>query len=123
VPVGAQALHWLRLYLKSSRPTFVKRADDGSLFLSRNGRPLSRQALWGILKNSAHRAGIRTAVSPHTLRHSFASHLLEHGADLRSVQAMLGHVDISTTQIYTHLSSRAVRDMYMKFHPRARKVS
>ncbi|HEV8437854.1 MAG TPA: site-specific tyrosine recombinase XerD [Methylomirabilota bacterium] len=123
VPVGAQALHWVRLYLKTARSGFVRRGDPGTLFLSRHGRPLSRQSLWAILKKSARRAGIRSAVSPHTVRHSFASHLLEGGADLRSVQAMLGHADISTTQIYTHLSSRAVRDMYMKFHPRARKAS
>jgi len=120
VPMGAQAVQWARRYLKTSRPTFVKRTDDGTLFLNRYGRALSRQAVWGILKHAARRAGLRASVSPHTLRHSFASHLLERGADLRSVQAMLGHADISTTQIYTHLSSRAVRDMYMKFHPRAR---
>jgi integrase/recombinase XerD len=122
VPVGAQALRWLRQYLKFARPQLVKRADAGILFVNRFGRPLSRQGLWGIIKKSARRAAVRAAVSPHTLRHSFASHLLERGADLRSVQAMLGHADISTTQIYTHLSSRAVRDMYMRFHPRARKV-
>jgi integrase/recombinase XerD len=120
VPVGAQALGWLRLYLKTARPALIRRAEAPTLFLNRFGRPLSRQALWGILKKCARRADIRAAVSPHTLRHCFASHLLERGADLRSVQAMLGHVDISTTQIYTHLSSRAVRDMYMRFHPRAR---
>ena len=123
VPVGAQALRWVRLYLKTARPILVKRAEAGTLFVNRFGRPLSRQAVWGILKKSARRAGVRAAVSPHTLRHSFASHLLERGADLRSVQAMLGHADISTTQIYTHLSSRVVRDMYMRFHPRARKAS
>ena len=123
VPVGAQALRWVRLYLKTARPILVKRAEAGTLFVNRFGRPLSRQALWGVLKKSARRAGVRVAVSPHTLRHSFASHLLERGADLRSVQAMLGHADISTTQIYTHLSSRVVRDMYMRFHPRARKAS
>ena len=122
VPVGAQALRWVREYLKLARPQFVKRADGGSLFVNRFGRPLSRQALWGIIKKSARRAGVRAVVSPHTLRHSFATHLLERGADLRSVQAMLGHADISTTQIYTHLSSRVVRDMYMRFHPRARKA-
>lgn len=123
VPVGAHALRWVRQYLKTARPALVKRADPGTLFLNRFGRPLSRQALWGLLKKGARRADIRASVSPHTLRHCFASHLLERGADLRSVQAMLGHADISTTQIYTHLSSRVVRDMYMRFHPRARKAS
>jgi integrase/recombinase XerD len=123
VPVGAQALRWVRLYLKTARPALARRADDGTLFVNRFGRLMSRQALWALLKKAARRAGIRAAVSPHTLRHSFASHLLERGADLRSVQAMLGHADISTTQIYTHLSSRVVRDMYMRFHPRARKAS
>jgi integrase/recombinase XerD len=123
VPVGAHALTWVRLYLKTARPALVKRADPGTLFVNRFGRTLSRQALWGLLKRCARRADVGTSVSPHTLRHCFASHLLERGADLRSVQAMLGHADISTTQIYTHLSSRAVRDMYMRFHPRARKAS
>jgi integrase/recombinase XerD len=123
VPVGAQALAWLRLYLKTARPALVRRTETPTLFLNRFGRPLSRQALWGVLKKCARRADIRAIVSPHTLRHCFASHLLERGADLRSVQAMLGHADISTTQIYTHLSSRTVRDMYMRFHPRARAAS
>ena len=120
IPVGAQALHWVRAYLKTARPALAKRADPGTLFLNRWGRRLSRQGLWGIIKKAARRAGIRAAVSPHTLRHSFASHLLERGADLRSIQAMLGHADISTTQIYTHLPSAAVREMYRRFHPRAR---
>ncbi len=123
VPMGAQALRWVRLYLRTGRPRLVKRGEPATLFLNRSGRPLSRQTLWGLLKKSARQAGVRAAVSPHTLRHCFASHLLERGADLRSVQAMLGHADISTTQIYTHLSSSAVRDMYLKFHPRARKAS
>src|SRR4030095_13461778 len=120
VPVGAQALHWVRRYLDARRSLAPKRLDSGQIFLNRSGRPLSRQGLWVILKRSARRAGLRASVSPHTLRHSFASHLLERGADLRSVQAMLGHADISTTQIYTHLPSTVVRDMYRKFHPRAR---
>ena len=120
VPVGAQALRWVRRYLDARRVAAIKRLDPGTIFLNRSGRPLSRQGLWVILKRSARRAGLRASVSPHTLRHSFASHLLERGADLRSVQAMLGHADISTTQIYTHLPSTVVRDMYRKFHPRAR---
>jgi integrase/recombinase XerD len=122
VPVGAQALHWVRLYLKTVRSIFVKRSDPGTVFLNPRGRRLSRQALWGIIKRAARRAGLRAGVSPHTLRHSFASHLLERGADLRSVQAMLGHADISTTQIYTHLPSHVVREMYRKFHPRAARA-
>jgi integrase/recombinase XerD len=120
VPVGAQALAHLGAFLKTGRSFFVGHTDSGVLFLNRRGRPLSRQALWGILKKTALRAGGRSTISPHTLRHSFASHLLEGGADLRSVQAMLGHADISTTQIYTHLPSSAVRAMYEKYHPRAR---
>jgi integrase/recombinase XerD len=120
LPVGAQALRWVGLYLRAARSAFVKRRDPGTLFLNRSGRPLSRQALWAILRRAARRAGLRAVVSPHTLRHSFASHLLERGADLRSVQALLGHADISTTQIYTHLASDVVKQMYRRFHPRAR---
>jgi integrase/recombinase XerD len=110
----------VRLYLKTARPALVRRADPGTLFVNRAGRTLSRQGLWNIIKAAAARAGVRGTVSPHTLRHSFASHLLERGADLRSIQAMLGHADISTTQIYTHLPTSAVREMYRRFHPRAR---
>jgi integrase/recombinase XerD len=124
VPVGAQALRWVERYVATSRSGFLRRSDPGTLFLNRYGRALSRQSLWSVIKRAARRAGLRGAVSPHTLRHSFASHLLERGADLRSVQAMLGHADIATTQIYTHLPSSAVRAMYRKFHPRAiRKAS
>ncbi len=123
VPMGAQAVAWIRRYLGAGRERLVKRGTPAALFLNRSGGALSRQAVWHLLKKSARRAGVRAAaVSPHTLRHCFASHLLEGGADLRSVQAMLGHADISTTQIYTHLSSSAVRDMYRTFHPRARKA-
>jgi integrase/recombinase XerD len=122
VPAGAQALDWVRRYLGTVRPRLVRR-DGAPLFLNRSGGGLSRQALWSLIRRAARRAGLRSAVSPHTLRHSFASHLLERGADLRSVQAMLGHVDISTTQIYTHLPSSVVHDMYCKFHPRARRSS
>jgi len=119
VPVGAQALKWVARYAATSRPALLRRGDPGTLFVNRYGRPMSRQGLWVMIRRAGKRAGIRHAVSPHTLRHSFASHLLERGADLRSVQAMLGHADIATTQIYTHLPSSAVRAMYRKFHPRA----
>jgi integrase/recombinase XerD len=122
VPAGARALDWVRRYLTTIRPHQVRR-ECPALFLNRSGGAMSRQALWGLIRRAARRAGLRAAVSPHTLRHSFASHLLERGADLRSVQAMLGHVDISTTQIYTHLPSSVVHDMYRKFHPRAARVA
>jgi integrase/recombinase XerD len=122
VPAGARALEWVRRYLTTIRPRQVRR-ECPALFLNRSGGTMSRQALWGLIRRAARRAGLRAAVSPHTLRHSFASHLLERGADLRSVQAMLGHVDISTTQIYTHLPSSVVHDMYRKFHPRAARVT
>ena len=121
VPAGAQALAWVRRYLGTVRPRMVRR-DCPALFLNRSGGRMSRQALWEVVRRAARRAGLRSAVSPHTLRHSFASHLLERGADLRSVQAMLGHADISTTQIYTHLPSSVVHEMYRKFHPRAARV-
>jgi integrase/recombinase XerD len=122
VPAGARALDWVRRYLTTIRPHQVRR-ECPALFLNRSGGAMSRQALWGLIRRAARRAGLRATVSPHTLRHSFASHLLERGADLRSVQAMLGHVDISTTQIYTHLPSSVVHDMYRKFHPRAARVT
>jgi integrase/recombinase XerD len=120
VPVGEEALAWIRRYLAEARPRLVRRRrDTGRLFVSPRGGTLTRQALWQIVREAARRAGLRARVSPHTLRHCFASHLLEGGADLRAVQTMLGHVDISTTQIYTHLPSATVRRMYRQFHPRA----
>lgn len=119
VPVGAEALAWLRAYLRDVRPLHARRRDPGRLFVNPRGGPLSRQSLWAIVRAAAARAGIRARVSPHVLRHSFASHLLEGGADLRVVQVMLGHADIGTTQIYTHLPSSALRRMYRAFHPRA----
>jgi integrase/recombinase XerD len=122
VPVGGQALAWIERYLSEARPRLAaaRRASSSPLlFVGPGGRPLSRQSLWQIVLRAARRAGLRQHVSPHTLRHCFASHLLEGGADLRAVQMMLGHADISTTQIYTHLPSAAVRRMYDRFHPRA----
>jgi integrase/recombinase XerD len=119
VPVGAEALDWVRRYLQDVRPSLVRRRDSGKVFVSARGLALSRQSLWAIVRRAATRAGLRRRVSPHVLRHSFASHLLEGGADLRAVQVMLGHADIATTEIYTHLPSSTLRDMYRRYHPRA----
>jgi integrase/recombinase XerD len=120
VPLGAEAIAWTRTYLERARPRHTQRHDGGRLFVNPRGRALSRQSLWTIVRRAARRAGLPATVSPHVLRHSFASHLLEGGADLRAVQAMLGHADIATTQIYTHLPSAALKRMYREFHPRAR---
>jgi integrase/recombinase XerD len=118
VPVGGEARRALSAYLTGARPGSVMEPDPGTVFLNHRGRPLSRQGLWEIVRRHARLIGLARAF-PHALRHSFASHLLEGGADLRSVQALLGHADIGTTEIYTHLPSEAVRTMYRKFHPRA----
>ncbi len=119
VPIGSIALEWIRKYQDSVRPDLLKeiRRND-ILFLSMHGRPLTRAAVWQILKFYVAQAGIEKRVSPHTLRHSFATHLLEGGADLRSVQEMLGHADISTTQIYTHLDREYLKEVIQTFHPR-----
>jgi integrase/recombinase XerD len=119
VPVGTEAVERVRDFLDDVRPRLTRRRDSGFLFVNARGQRLSRQALWTIVRRAAKAAGIARRVSPHVLRHSFASHLLEGGADLRSVQAMLGHADITTTQIYTHLPSAALKRMYRKYHPRA----
>ena len=119
VPLGEHAVFWLRRYLRDARLSFTRKKDCGRLFVNPRGGALSRQSLWTIVRRAAAAAGLRRKVSPHVLRHSFASHLLEGGADLRSVQAMLGHADIGTTQIYTHLPSEALTRMYRTFHPRA----
>jgi integrase/recombinase XerD len=119
VPLGEQAQAWVRRYLAIARPAFTRAKDCGRLFVNPRGGPLSRQSLWTVVRRAAAAAGLRRAVSPHVLRHSFASHLLEGRADLRAVQAMLGHADISTTQIYTHLPSDALKRVYRDAHPRA----
>ena len=119
VPLGEHAVFWLRRYLRDARLSFTRKKDCGRLFVNPRGGALSRQSLWTVVRRAAAAAGLRRKVSPHVLRHSFASHLLEGGADLRSVQAMLGHADIGTTQIYTHLPSEALKRMYRTFHPRA----
>ena len=119
VPVGAEAARWVSRYLRDVRPLSTRVRDSGRLFVNPRGGRLSRQSLWTIVRRAAARAGLRQRMSPHVLRHSFASHLLEGGADLRSIQAMLGHADIATTQIYTHLPSATLLTMYRRFHPRA----
>ena len=119
VPVGAEAAQWVGRYLRDIRPLYTRVRDSGRLFVNPRGGRLSRQSLWTIVRHAATRAGLRQRISPHVLRHSFASHLLEGGADLRSIQAMLGHADIATTQIYTHLPSATLLQMYRRFHPRA----
>lgn len=120
IPVGKTAASALQQYLDKGRPFFaVKKYREDALFLNHHGKRLTRQGFWKILKRLATEAGIQKALTPHTLRHSFATHLLENGADLRAVQEMLGHADISTTQIYTHVSKTRLKDVYSKFHPRA----
>lgn len=120
VPLGAAAMESLRAYLAQGRPRLEKRRPSLQLFLGRHGRGLTRQMFWQLLKRYVRAAGITKPVTPHTLRHSFATHLLEGGADLRSVQLMLGHADIGTTQIYTHVSRAHLKATYDKYHPRAR---
>ena len=118
VPIGEKAIEAVREYLLDGRSQFLKRGNLPHLFLNFRGRPLTRQGFWKIIKNYAKAAGIKKKISPHSLRHSFASHLLEAGADLRSVQVMLGHEDISTTQIYTHVTMDKLRELHKKCHPR-----
>ena len=118
VQVGAPALRALRRYLGEVRPGLEKGKGKGRIFLNARGTPIGRTAIWTLVKVSATRAGIGKTVSPHTLRHTFATHLLEGGADLAAVQELLGHADISTTQIYTHVDREYLRDVHRKYHPR-----
>jgi len=123
VPLGESALHFLDLYLEEGRQILLaKKGYSEYLFVNRFGGNMSRQAFWKILKKYLKQAGLSETISPHTLRHSFATHLLEHGADLRSLQLMLGHSDIATTQIYTHVSTTRIKEVYDEYHPRAKNV-
>ncbi len=119
VPVGQAALRAVRAYLERGRPGLVKNRTENHLFVNFRGGQLTRQGLYKIVRRHALTAGLADRMSPHTLRHTFATHLLAGGCDLRSVQEMLGHADVSTTQLYTHLSSERLKDVYFKAHPRA----
>jgi integrase/recombinase XerD len=123
IPIGEQAAEWVRRYARDGRPPLAqrsarKRAVAPRLFVNGRGGPLSRVGFWKVLKRYGRQAGIKSAISPHMLRHSFATHLLERGADLRAIQMMLGHADLSTTQIYTHVLEARLRSAYERFHPR-----
>ncbi len=118
VPIGKKAQEAIAKYLEGVRPRLARQTSTAHLFLSRLGKKISRQSIWKLIQRYADLAGIKKIVKPHTLRHSFATHLLEHGADLRSVQEMLGHADISTTQIYTHVDRERLKTVHQQFHPR-----
>ena len=118
VPMGRPAARALARYLRDVRPGLERGRGQGRVFLNARGGPLSRQAVWRMVREACRRAGIEQAVSPHTLRHTFATHLLEGGADLAAVQELLGHADIATTQIYTHLDRQHLKDVHRRYHPR-----
>jgi integrase/recombinase XerD len=118
VPVGESALDWIEQYLSLSRPNLVKSSPCDQVFITARGAGMTRQAFWYLIKRYAVQAGIQQKLSPHTLRHAFATHLLNHGADLRSVQMLLGHSDLSTTQIYTHIANERMQRIHAQHHPR-----
>lgn len=118
VPLGEQAIDWLQRYMKEARPNFFKNAPDATLFPSRRGKMMTRQTFWHAIRRYAAAAGIQKHLSPHVLRHAFATHLLNNGADLRVVQMLLGHSNISTTQIYTHVARERLKSIHSEHHPR-----
>ncbi|MGR8953082.1 MAG: site-specific tyrosine recombinase XerD [Gammaproteobacteria bacterium] len=118
VPVGEVAMSWLENYMKQARPDLLGERPCDYLFVTNRAEGMTRQAFWHIIKRHAKKAGVGKGLSPHTLRHAFATHLLNHGADLRVVQLLLGHADLSTTQIYTHIARERLKDLHSKFHPR-----
>lgn len=119
VPMGDEAIRIISKYMQESRPMILGNRTSEYLFISKKGPILNRKSVWRLLKGYVDRAGIKKNITPHTLRHSFATHLLENGADLRSVQEILGHMDISTTQIYTHLARRKLKEVHKRYHPKA----
>ena len=118
VPVGEVALGWVRRYLDQARPALLGQRSSDALFPSKRGTAMTRQTFWHAIKRHAAAAGIARSISPHTLRHAFATHLVDHGADLRAVQLMLGHADLSTTQIYTHVARQRLQELHAEHHPR-----
>ena len=122
IPLYHTAVKALQDYVRNVRPQLIADGDEEALFVNMNGERMSRQGFWKIIKHYQEKAGIEKDITPHTLRHSFAAHLLENGADLRSIQEMLGHADISSTQIYSHLVNQKIKDVYRKAHPRAMKA-
>ena len=117
-PLGEEALAWIQRYGNLARPQILGARKSNALFVTARGGPMTRQAFWGLVKRYAARAGVASSISPHTLRHAFATHLINHGADLRVVQLLLGHADISTTQIYTHVARERLKRIHAKHHPR-----
>ena len=118
VPLGEEALDWIHRYLREARPDLLNGKASDALFVTARGQPMTRQGFWHLLRRYCAQAGLATSISPHTLRHAFATHMLNHGADLRVVQMLLGHADISTTQIYTHVARERLKQLHAKHHPR-----
>ncbi|WP_225216081.1 site-specific tyrosine recombinase XerD [Psychrobacillus faecigallinarum] len=119
IPLGGAALRACSNYIENARPQLLKQERTDAIFINQRGKRLTRQGIWKLLNKHALMAGIKKEITPHVLRHSFATHLIENGADLRAVQEMLGHADISTTQIYTHVSKKRLKEVYKQYHPRA----